>query len=653
MDAGRPLIASPIPPDQNATNGVGRPGAGVQVYYIGNTSAVMNLAGQYRSAGPDFALPPDLVPYEVNTGGPAAMQRPHFDTVTVSLEHQFGPNTFVELAYNHQQYHTKNFQPATDSSRLYVDPNVTLPDGRPNPFVGQFMVEGESWAWDYGLRSDNTRLTLAHDLDLGRWGKYRFAGMGENQWRSYRQNLLVEVWADAPFNDLPENGANVVRRRNYVMPGNWASFYRTMPLETGLLRNLTDPVTGLILSSTMIPRNPQNLRDNPEHQQSMLLATQARYFGDRLVFGLGYRMDWLDIITRGATREPNTRLLITDYTSNIESAYKGGTRTAGLVYHLTPTVSVFYNNSDNFNLPPNIRLVPDGRRASNPEGKGSDVGFAVNLFDGRLVARATYYRTKLLKGANSNYGGTANAPQQVGHFILDAVVAQGLLSAGEADAHRVDNTGATFSQRVEGCEFHVTANPTRHWRLQANFSSTDGYTSEVAPEIQTWVAQEIPFLKRFDSTLVTLNAGRTIAQILADFEAYHAEQLGFVGLALSGNRKYKMNLFTSYSFAEGLLRGFSVGGGYRHFSKLPIGRYPGGTLQYGPSYWDSHAMLGYQFPRAPLPWLERLRVQLNVQNLFNEDDAYVFRRTQDTPEIIRRIRVREPRTWRLTTTFDF
>ena len=58
--------------------------------------------------------------------------------------------------------------------------------------------------------------------------------------------------------------------------------------------------------------------------------------------------------------------------------------------------------------------------------------------------------------------------------------------------------------------------------------------------------------------------------------------------------------------------------------------------------------------RSPLPWLKRVGLQLNVNNLFNEDDAYVTRRVQGTnPEVVRRIRVREPRTWRLTATFDF
>ena len=92
-------------------------------------------------------------------------------------------------------------------------------------------------------------------------------------------------------------------------------------------------------------------------------------------------------------------------------------------------------------------------------------------------------------------GGTATAPDALGDRILDALRDQGLISASDADSRRVTNTGATFAQLVEGYEFNLTANPTRNWRLQANFSYTDGYTSNVAPEVQAWPAVMIPYLK--------------------------------------------------------------------------------------------------------------------------------------------------------------
>ena len=646
---GGRLIAAPIAATQNAEFGVNRFAATTRVTYIGNSNSVLNLANQYTTLGNDNVFAPSVVPYEVSVGGPGVLRRPHFDTLTLSLEHRLGRSTFIELAYNHQQYQTFN-QQVTSGFRLYMDPNATLPGGQPNPHAGQYYVESESWAWDYGRRDDNSRVSFAHELDVGRWGRYRFAALGEYQWRSPRTTQLFEVWADHPYGATFENQANVVVRRQYVAMGDWGHFYYKNPMAFGLIQDLRDPVTDRTLSSTWVPRNAANVRDNPEYQKSLLLATQARYFGDRLVLGVGFRADKLDTITRGSTRDANG-LFVSDYANNTFASYDGRTSTLGAVYHVTPKISFFYNHSDNFGLPPNILLVPDGRRAGNPEGRGTDYGIAVTLFDGKLYARANYYKTDLVNGSNSNYGGTVTAPDAVGDTILNALVAQGQISSAEADRHRVTNTGATFAQLVEGYEFNLTANPTRNWRLQANFSYTDGYTSEVAPEVQAWAATEIPFFRRFDQDLNT--AGGTIRQVLANWEEYNRGQLELVGLTLPGNRRCKVNLYTSYSFDRGALRGFRIGGGYRHQSRIPIGQYADKSLQYGPSWWDSSAMMGYRFSTTPWPWLRRVGLQLNVNNLFDEDDAYVLRRVQGTnPEVVRRVRVREPRTWRLTASFD-
>jgi iron complex outermembrane receptor protein len=649
VNAGSRLISAPIAANQNTAFGVTRLAATTRVTYIGNTNTVMNMANQYVSSGLDYAIPPHIVPYTISGGGPGAIRRPHFDTVTVSLDQQIGRNTFVELAYNHQQFQTWNQQEA--AGRVFIDVNTTLPTGQPNPHVGQHYIEAETWVWDYGRRTDNTRLSIAHELDVGKWGRYRFAAMGEYNWRSPKNAQLFEVWADRPYGATLENQANAVTRRQYVTFGDWGNYYIRNPMAFGLIRGLTDPVTGRTLNSTWVPRNLTGLRDNPEKQKSVLLATQARYFKDRLVLGLGFRADKLDTITRGTTRDANGMGVI-DYANNTFAKYDGRTKTLGAVFHLTKNLSVFYNQSDNFGLPPTIFLVPDGRRAGNPEGQGNDYGIVLTLFDGKLVARANYYKTDLANGTNSNYGGTTTAPDAVGDAILNALVAQNLITAAEADTHRVVNTGATYAQLVEGYEFNLTANPTRNWRLQANFSYTDGYTSEVAPEVQVWAAREIPFFRRFDQNIAA--SGGTIGQLLRNWEDYNNQQLELVGLTLAGNRKYKVNLFTSYSFSEGFLKGLRVGGGYRHQSKLPIGQYPDKSLQYGPSWWDSSAMIGYRFAQSPLPWIKRLGLQLNVNNVFDENDPYVTRRVQGTnPEIVRRIRVREPRTWRLTASFDF
>ena len=648
VNGGRRLITTPIATTEHGAYGVSRNAATTRMTLIGNTDTVVNMANQYTTNGDDFAFDPSVVPYKVSVSGPGAIRRPHFDTVNVALEQRIGRGTFVELAYAHQQYNTFNQQLA--GGRVFVDPNANLPNGQSNPNAGRPYVEAESWAWDYALRSDITRLSIAQELNAGKWGQYRFAAMGEYEWRSPRTAQLFEVWEGSPYNATAENAANVVFRRQYVTFGDWGNFHLENPISYGLARGLTDP-SGRTLNSAWIPRQGTALRDNPQKQKSILLATQARYFKERLVIGVGFRLDELDTVTRGSKRESG--LLVQDYAANTFASYEGKTKTLGAVYHITPKLSVFYNQSDNFGLPPTIFLVPDGRRAGNPEGKGMDYGVAVSLFDGKLVARANYYKTDLTNGANSAYGGTATAPDAMGDAILDALVAQGFITAADANPRRVVNTGSTFAQLTEGYEFNLTANPTKNWRLQANFSYTDGYVSDIAPEVQAWAKEMIPYFKAFPQGTAVGN--NTIGGLLSSWEEYNNGQLELIGLTLPGNRKYKTNFFTSYSFSQGFLKGLRVGGGYRHHSKLPIGQYANKSLQYGPSYWDSNLMIGYRFTRLPVEFIKRLNLQLNVSNPFEgEDDAYVLRRAKTgSPERVMRIRVREGRTWRLTANFDF
>ena len=643
---GRTLITTPIATTQHTAFGVSRNAATTRMTLIGNSDTVVNMANQYTSNGDDFALEPGFVPYRVSAVGPGTLRQPHFDTVNLALDHQFGRNTFVELAYAHQQYNTLNMQLA--GGRLFADPNANLPTGQPNPNAGRYYFEAESWAWDYALRSDNTRLSIAHELDVGKWGKYRLAALGEYEWRSPRTTQLFEVWDGAPYNASPENAANVVYRRQYVTLGDWDNFHLENPSAFGLARGLTDP-SGRTLNSVWIPRNQNQVRDNPQKQRSILLATQARYFKERLVLGLGYRQDKLDTVTRPGRRVAG--LFQPDYATNTFASYEGKTKTLGAVYHLTRNLSVFYNWSNNFGLPPTIFLVPDGRRASNPEGQGQDYGISASLFDGKLVARANYYKTDLVNGANSNYGGSSTAPDALGDSILDALAAQGFITTADANSRKVTNTGATFAQRVEGYEFNLTANPSKNWRVQANFSYTDGFVSDVAPEVQAWAATMIPYFKGFPQGTAVGNS--TIGGLVRDWEEYNNGQLELIGLTLPGNRKYKVNLFATYSFSDGWIKGLRVGGGYKHQSKLPIGQYADKSLQYGPSLTDTNFMLGYRFARSPVEFIKRLNLQLNVLNALDADDAYVFRRSKTTPERIQRIRVREGRTWRMTASFDF
>jgi iron complex outermembrane recepter protein len=662
---GKPLLnPTPVPTAAQLTAaGATAQGTATQVYYIQNNNSLVNLAGTFRTVGSDnFAglFDPSLGHLSVHTGGDGSTRRADFDTASIFLEQQIGRNTFVELSYNRQDNSSRAYQPAGNSRRLYGDPTANLPNGQPNPFAGQFLLEGETWTWDVGRRSETLRATVASDLDFGKWGKFRLAGMVDREERRNPDGNMVEVWEGSPYHLDPENAANQVHRRNYVTPGQWGTFYRSMP-KNGLISGLRDPITGRTLSSTMVPRQQASMRDVWEEQDTKLVAAQARFFKDRLVFGVGYRWDTLDVENYGSLRNPQTRFWEVNYAApTSRSSYEGRTKTFGVVGHVTKNISAHYNKSTNFGLPGSQRILPNSDFPPNPESVGEDIGISLDLFKGKVIARASYYTVNLNNGANFNYGGTLTNPSSISKIILDALVNQRIITEGQATPHRSNSTGATFNRLVEGYELNVTANPTRNWSLSANFSITDGMVSNVAPEVKQWIVDHMPFLQTpAYQSVVTGNAAMSVAAVIEDFFEYHQSQLDSEGLVLPGNRKYKANLFTAYSFTEGGLKGLRVGGGYTWQSKLPVGIVNTTGLRYSNDTWNTNAMLSYRFRNiARLPWLKNVRLQLNVYNITDDDEPMIIRYASNVPtdpgyNVIRRIRTKDPRTWRLSADFDF
>ena len=661
---GNRMITTPIAANQNTAYGVARYAGGIQIYHIDNTGTLLNVANTYRSNGLDvFAgqIDPSLGHISVHTGGPGSTRRGDFETASIVLEQQIGRDTFVELSFNKQDNHTIIYQPAGNSRRLYADPNANLPNGQPNPFAGKYWLEGQTWTWEPGRNYETLRGTVAHDLDLGKWGKFRFAGLLEREDRRSPENSFVEVWEGAPFNAIPENAANQVVRRHYVTPGDWSTFYRSTPKQYRLV-GLTDPTNpSRTLTSTMVPRAQNGTRDLVEEQTTKMIAAQARFLKERVVFGVGYRWDDLDVDNYGSRRNPQTQFWETNYAAPTSSQhYEGRTKTFGVVGHITKNLSAFYNKSDNFGLPGSMRILPDSLPPPNPESVGEDMGLALDLFGGKLFARASYYKVDLQNGGNFNYGGTLNNPSSISKIILDALVDQGVITETQAAPHRSNSTGSTFSRLSEGYELNLTANPTRNWRLQANFSFTDGKVHEVAPEVKAWVAEHMPFLQTPAFQNVVTNQGAlTVSEVIAEFFEYHNDQLDSEGLMLPGNRKYKWNVFTSYNFSEGAFKGLMVGGGYSWQSEQPVGVVNRTQIRYSNDYWNTNAMIGYKFGKfARFPWVRNLRLQLNVFNVTDDREPQIYRYQTNDPanplfNTVLRLRTKDPRTWRLTASFDF
>jgi iron complex outermembrane recepter protein len=675
--AGRPTFTDVPAPAQRTQLGMNqRPTAAAQpqVTYISNLDAAIAMRGTLVTTG---AIPPgqegllalngvitdrSISDYSINVGGPAQDRFTRYGIFTAVFEHELAPHTFLELGYNHVGMTLDSRDPRGGNS-LLGDPNARLLTGAPNPFAGQLYLDTN---WFRTVRDDTIdigRLALSSEFDAGRWGQYRAGLLAEYEESFIGSTTLREFWVDsatgAPaFNvAVPQNAQNQVLRRSYVTEGAWGTYYISGPAGSGgLLERMTDPVTGRMLSSAWYN---QGFPNEFYYTNKMGMAVvQARYFDGRLVAAGGIRRD--EVKEHQLARRLNPATNIPEIARDPATAAPGQeeqitrnlgtTKSLGLVYHVTPMVSLYYNRADNLAIPAKgqLRLPPSGEPGTPlpvpaPKGEGEDVGIGVELLDRKLYAKATYYTTKA-----RNLSTTSPAPMRTANLrIMDALLEAGHIT-GQEHARRVEVGGhGLFDHSSKGWEFQVTANPTERWRFQLNYALTDAVENNKFLEWRNWAALTTQYLAAFPIDAVVTSSGNTVAEEIELYQEEFQAQVGPSGIGKLGNRRHKVSLVTRYLFNEGRLRGAYIGGAYRHQSRMFTGVDEALRPVYGNSYWRADLMAGYT-----LPWLEnRLSLQLNVYNVFNERDPMVIR--YDTHGAVFREVVQPPTTWRLTATYAF
>ncbi len=644
LAAGRPTINTPVANAQ-APTGTSRLPATARVTYIGNTGQLMNMASRMTTTGSSTIITdPTMTDRSINVVGPITSRTVDFNTVSAFFEHRFSKRTALEIGFNHQYMKNDSRDATVSSSNLVGDPNNFLPTGAANPYAGKLYLEAGWFRTINEQRSDSTRATFTTGFDAGKWGDYRFAAMAEYQDNHVKANQLGEFWEGAPFNSNPVAGANLVYRRNYVVEGDWDTYYVNSDLSDGSITGMTDPISKRSLTSTWLTR--QNPADSGSTLQSGMIGAQAKYFSNRLVFNLGYRTDRIQYIDPIELTDPVTLLPSVDYKNGLKVDFRGNTKTAGTVFHLTKSLSILGNYSTNIGLPPPRATVLGGFSAPEREGEGKDVGVSLSLFGGRVFSKLVYYETA---GRNQTAARGSQAMGNAADRILDALVAQGLITQAEASSPERTTNGATatvYDVDSSGYEFQVTANATRNLRFLANFSITDISEQNVSPEFRAFIDHNLPFWQSFNQSILTSN-GVSIATEIQSITDQMAENVALEGLTGFGNRKYKGSAFARYGFSDGFLKGLSLGLGYRYQSKNVVG-VDGRTLVYGNAFWQADAMLGYDmhgFHKG-----HKLRLQLNVRNLFDDTDPLILR-YQGTG--IRRYKLMDPREWNLSASYLF
>lgn len=601
-----------------------------------------------------------ILPHTANLAGPGFRGDYYYYNYAFFVEQRIG-GLSLEAAFNRQSEQREQYRPQVfNDVALRIDVNAFLPNGQRNPNVGKYYTDGQLQVDLRDQIRDDYRFTGSYDLDLrdrNAWlGRHTFAALAtrrENLGRNDGFNEVNLTPAGAGFYpaDLT-NANNAIRRRTYL------DLASSDPARRGMHDPRLYPIDANGVRSGLV-RTRDTATDDLNRTDSKMVAFQSKLLKDRVVLTGGLRNDrqrnWgstADVNGNGTTnddRDPVTRTFPQRVRRATASYAEGDTRTYGMVVHATDWLSLFYNNANNFI--PQSDLDINDRILGNREGQGEDLGFRLNLFGGRVSASIAHYKTS----ENNTAVGRDNA------FInsINAIWS----TLGQVERSVLASSRDSQSTVGEGFEYELTANPTPRWRLSANFSETEQVTSNIQPRNGAYVeANRALWQANAAVPLAPGGAGvpttdpitgqpSTIATAIRTIDGLYAGFRQAEGQSRRQLRRYNGNFFTTYTFAGGgrWLDGLTVGGGANHRGKGVVGYDT--TRNNAPLYGNAYTLVNLMFARNfRLNDKIRLRLQLNIDNLLDEDEPIVV----DADQVrAYRVILQTPRRWSLTSTLTF
>lgn len=400
-----------------------------------------------------------------------------------------------------------------------------------------------------------------------------------------------------------------------------------------------------------------------------------------------------------------------------QTDFDGTVRTAGAVFHLTDNISLVANTGSNIGVPDFRRTVfPGGATSPPPNGDGQDFGIDFSILDNRVSGRLVYYETESIQEVVG--GSQASAPmERIYQAYEDTLGGADLESLLNRRQELRPEVNGRFRDNISsGYEMRITANITNNWRLQLNASKTDRIVSnsfskaidflgltrgEDGRLVQGVTEVEIPDpdpdAEEGDTidTFVISNPGAyESGKVIAEFLALESQlgegqtvsntpQEGSGSIAGEiydlvdnvndnietaekrwGLRPYRVNLFSTYDFKEGFLKGWSFISGYRWQDSNIIGEEDGVEFSGVPI---EILDLGLRYRTARGKGFfggdGRWTFQLNVQNALNNRTIIPSRLAIDgnidyqvpggRGPAYARFDLPTPRAYRFTVTYDF
>jgi outer membrane receptor for monomeric catechols len=361
-------------------------------------------------------------------------------------------------------------------------------------------------------------------------------------------------------------------------------------------------------------------------------------------------------------------------------------------------VNVFGNYAETW-APPAGELRINGERFIPVVSDGWDAGIRFTLLGDRLSLTAARYGAKqdnLGRGTGTN-GGLANALGNLFNSIANCNVLGDLSGAGMNARGMLTVPGNyydTASRKSKGYEFELTANVTPQWRVSANYALQNALEVDAYADTRAYIAKNDSLFRSILADagasivngIAVVNPGVTgldspdVAGAVASYNQMKeiAQNLTAAEQKVARLVESTGNIFTDYTFREGMLKNIRLGLGVNYRGKEIIGYRGADTIRTGPTtavddpavdattpiYREPYGLwtgvVGYSFRLNPKV---RVKLDFRVSNLFNEDMLLFYSIAQRPPggDITNPARVATPsqfsflvpRNYTLTATVSF
>ncbi len=550
-----------------------------------------NLTLGFDDARPDGSSPFPLLP---SRGYQLFPDEYGTETATgyqgIFFEQQLLKGLTLELAADASEVLRDRTQWEVNGNLVRTDVDNLLPDGTANPRVGQKYVETRYQEFTTDQYTQNYRIALAYDLKTS----------GFNQTFS-----AVAMRRDGIFDtvDIQEGRTNgTVLAKNNAANRIWYRTYLNDPSPTA---TSTTSIGGVTIGQW---RNRDSRNDS--RLDSLVLATVGRYLDNRLTVVAGKRYDHSTLAARSHTTF-DTFGDINGYNTTYKDQ-RTDTLTAGLTYFPVQSLGVYANYAEGF-LPINNENPWVGSRGpiDFTVSQVKAAGLRANMFGGALVGSVGYY---VVDEKDRQVGSTKTAINNIWNTLANY------------DPSKVNNViGGPFSvfndtqdYKATGYELDLTFNVSKSFRLIANVSVPETKQDNAFPDtieyyntnLAEWnAALANPLITTAHKTTIQTNLTNVQNQILAANN----------GRKVNGSVDYRANIFGTYTFNQGGLKGFSIGGGANVYGKQLIGNtnVSGYDYVYADSYVLGSLVIKYPFKL----WKQPVQLQLNVSNLLNYSDA--------------------------------